>query len=359
MKILAIQSVRDKEMRDTNKQSAVDIWRIWRPMRELAKNTDWQIDFKTTFIDEIEKYKDQSEFTNEEIEKSAKKIGEYDIVFHSYYPDPMFFAFSAVISKRYGTKFILDVDDDMFAIDPSNPIWNLLNHDDVLNMQIMIRNAHYITTTNENLADKIRKRTEVNGKVTVIKNYIHDDYKSSKKKHDGIVIGYMGGSSHYNDLHESGVLEAIQKIMFKHKDVKFKCAGVPVNYYLPKGRKEVIDSQRGLKYVSDLYPKLNFDIAVAPILDTIFNRCKSNIKWQEYTRMGAAVVASDVGPYKGLPIDLVPNTSEDWYNALERLVTDEKHRRAQVKKSEELLKTYRLEDNWIEYKTLFEEVVNG
>lgn len=43
---------------------------------------------------------------------------------------------------------------------------------------------------------------------------------------------------------------------------------------------------------------LNADLAIAPLRDTEFNRCKSNIKWQEWASLGVPLVASNIEPYK-------------------------------------------------------------
>ena len=32
--------------------SAIDLWRIWRPMQELAKYVDWQIDYQDRVIED-------------------------------------------------------------------------------------------------------------------------------------------------------------------------------------------------------------------------------------------------------------------------------------------------------------------
>ena len=42
---------------------------------------------------------------------------------------------------------------------------------------------------------------------------------------------------------------------------------------------------------------LDLDIAIAPIKDTEFNRCKSNIKWLEHSMLKTPMVLSDVYPY--------------------------------------------------------------
>ncbi len=66
------------------------------------------------------------------------------------------------------------------------------------------------------------------------------------------------------------------------------------------------------------YPKkmasLDLDIAIAPLEDNIFNRCKSNLRLLEYGAMGWPVVCSDVYPYQTNqpPVLHAKNSKEDW-----------------------------------------------
>jgi GT2 family glycosyltransferase/glycosyltransferase involved in cell wall biosynthesis len=71
-----------------------------------------------------------------------------------------------------------------------------------------------------------------------------------------------------------------------------------------------------------------WDIGLAPLADTAFNRCKSPIKALDYAALGLAVVASDVAVYRGSLADgrggmLAANHPDAWYAALSRLVRDQ------------------------------------
>lgn len=358
MRILAIHNV---GLEEQGKESAVHIWRIWRPLEELKKHVDWTIDYQRSFIKDIDKYKNVAEFTNEEVEAAGKHLGTYDIVFHSYHADAAADALMSAVHARYGTKFILDDDDNTFAIDPDNPFWLSMTDDHAFVMQQICKYAPYITTTTENLKEHFAKRTLVNADITVIPNYMSESYKDYMPDNgDKIVIGYIGSSSHYKDLNESEVLPALERIMHEHKNVYFKCVGVPVDHYLPKKRFIQSEVAFGRQWVTKLFPTLNFDISIAPLLQTIFADGKSNIKWLESTRMGAAFVASNVGPYKDIPKNAaltVENTKDSWYKALKSVVEDEERRRSLVKAAKaEVKANWMLEDNWTKYRDLFERI---
>ena len=358
MKILAINSV---GLTTPDKESMVDRWRIYHPLEELKKHVDWQIDYQKSIIPGIEKYKDKSEFTDEELEKAAKHLGSYDIIFTSYFASPTAFSLLHVVNERYGTKLIIDDDDDIFSIDPENPYWLKMGDNETFAMQRMIRLAPYISTTNQVLKDRYSERSEVNGRIFINPNYISDAYKQyDPKNEDKIVIGFFGGSAHYNDLHNTGVTQALARLMHKYKNVHFHTAGVPVNDYLPRKRYKVLEPSRGQDWYDKMFPSLNFDISIAPLEDTLFNQAKSNIKWQESTRMGASVVASNIGPFNDLTdcATLVNNTEDDWYIALERLL-DPLLRKKQVHNARIKLSGMTLEKNWGQYKRMFEEVYNA
>lgn len=357
MKILAVHSWLSKEDKF---RSAVDGWRIARPLFELAKHVDWQIDHQPTFIKGIEKYKDQKEFTANEMQKAFDIIKEYDIVFSSYHADPTAYSMLKVACDKAGVQFIMDVDDDMFAVNPDNPFWVKMDDEKCYWMQCMIRDNNWISTTTEKLAKVFRDRREqAPDTVFVNKNCITDDYKENIFDNgDDIVIGYFGGSSHYADLHDTGIAEALQKLMHENKNIRFKAVGMPMDKYLPRKRYQFVDGKRGDGWLNELYPNLNMDIAIAPLDKNIFNNGKSNIKWQEATRAGACFVASDFGPYEGLEnAVLIPeNTSEAWYKALKSL-TDSKVRRTQLlRNARKELEDWRLENNWQQYRDMFIKV---
>lgn len=361
MKILGVGSA---ILPDHNKQSQVDHWRIYRPLRELAKHVDWEIEHSPTFIPSFDQLKSKDEFTEAEFQKAYENLKEYDIIFSSYHPDPSAFTLMQVLHDREGVQFVMDVDDDMFAINPDNPFWLKMTHEKVYQMQRMIAHNAWITTPSQYLAQRFRDRRKghPDDSVTVIPNFISDDYKHPDFDNSpDVVIGYMGGSSHYYDLHDSGVLEAIQKIMHEDKNVRLKLLGMFSDVYTPKQRTSFDPGVRGTKFLTDLFPTMQFDIALAPLLDNEFNKGKSNIKWQESTRAGGAFVCSNVGPYRDLPhtnaVKVAENTVDAWYAALKPLVTDAAKRKELVDNSrQDVMLNWKLENNWQHYKDLFERV---
>ena len=107
------------------------------------------------------------------------------------------------------------------------------------------------------------------------------------------------------------------------------------------GAKPAFCDKLGLKHLPyqdgyDAYTafmaKCNWDIGLAPMPKSAFHRCKYFNKYVEYASFGIVGVYSNVEPYiygirdgeNGL---LVNNTTEEWLNALTKLIEDEKYRK--------------------------------
>lgn len=72
---------------------------------------------------------------------------------------------------------------------------------------------------------------------------------------------------------------------------------------------------------------LNIDLAIAPLADNAFNRCKSQLKILEYGILGIPSIAADLDPYRQAP---VPRARSDdpaeWIARIEELLADEARR---------------------------------
>lgn len=362
MKILAISKYIDKEK---TKDSSVDLWRVKRPLLELQKHVDWQIDFRSALIDDFHGLEnDPDEFIRRYGASIVKDLAQYDIIFTSYslFTSPHQYTLLWAVEHKFNTKVVIDFDDDVRDVDPSNFLfWQSAGMAGQYFLERTTEIAPRIVTTNKKLADKLQQYSEVNPKIWVIPNYISDDYPDQDIDNgDKVIIGFFGGASHYNDIHKSNVLTALQKVMHEHKNVYYKSCGQPIDEYLPRKRQETVPTAQGNDWARKYLPEMKLDIAIAPLLFTEFNQHKSNIKWQEATRIGAAFVGSRTGPYKDIPDDcarLVINTMDGWYYTLKELVEDVQQRKVLVANAKEELKKWRLEDNWMKYKEMFEEVV--
>ena len=68
-----------------------------------------------------------------------------------------------------------------------------------------------------------------------------------------------------------------------------------------------------------------WDVGLAPLADTPFNNCKSDIKFLEYTALGVVSVVSDCAPYRASAVEsggaiLVKNSTDNWRDTFLNLI---------------------------------------
>lgn len=132
-------------------------------------------------------------------------------------------------------------------------------------------------------------------------------------------IGWIAGAEHQRDVERLKLRERFEGVLARHDNVLF--ASVGVNLGLPRDRYEHVAS---VAYGDLPQAIATFDVAIAPLADTPFNRGRSNIKLKEYAAAGVPWLASPIGPYAGLGEEqggrLVPD--DGWERALDELASD-------------------------------------
>ncbi|MPN16444.1 hypothetical protein SDC9_163784 [bioreactor metagenome] len=128
-------------------------------------------------------------------------------------------------------------------------------------------------------------------------------------------IGWAGGSTHHADL--LLLREIIERTRHEADWVFF---GMCPREVLPL-LAEFHDTIAFEDYPAYL-ASLNFDIAVAPLAQTEFNRGKSNLRLLEYGILGIPVVCTDIDPYRDSPACRVPNIADAWVEALRARIHD-------------------------------------
>lgn len=106
------------------------------------------------------------------------------------------------------------------------------------------------------------------------------------------------------------------------------------------------------------------DIGLAPLADSPFNRCKSPVKWLEYSAVGAAGVYADLPPYArvthgvtGLKVGPDP---EQWFEALDVLIRDGALRRRLASQARaEVLSRWSLRAGAEGYQRLWQSIIAG
>lgn len=216
---------------------------------------------------------------------------------------------------------ILEIDDDLFNIHPSNPAYSSFTPHYLENLKGNISCAHIVTVTTPHLAKMLRP---LHSDIRVVPNYIPEwltDYE--RPRCEATTIGWSGGPSHQMDWEDA--TPQIGRFLQRNPTVEFHGVG-GVFASMLKWPLEQMRSTRWADGVENYYKLLDFDIGVIPLKPHLFNRSKSHIKALEFAALGIPVVASDFGPYerfvqKGKTGYLVQRDHE-WASILRDLVND-------------------------------------
>lgn len=255
-------------------------------------------------------------------------------------------------SKRLDGTVIQDAKGKIYFLQSKAP-------DVKLAAEFFLGAADAVTTTNEVLAQEIRRHTSK--PVYVLPNCLSlSEWTKANTPNDGTVwVGWCGSVSHYPDLEP--VAEVLDRLMGKHPQLRVQMMGSSFDYFFPVDKDAKVLPVSGyngehkgmtpmfytdLRYCKERWPgRMRFDkpvpvqeypnwicsnwqshIGIAPLELNEFNCSKSELKWLEYTALGVPTVASDVGPYKRAivsPYDGVRcDTMAEWEDALTDLIKE-------------------------------------
>ncbi len=314
-------------------------------------------------------------------ESSEKKwsriFKEYDVFWTTYFYSPEEASSMFYHRDKYNKKVIIDLDDNYLDVAESHPLYDKLKptKKDRAFTSTILSFADVITVSTEPLKQRLnehlKKVYNLEKKIVVLpnmNNYRDWDFKPAKKYSDKVVIGYSGSNSHYDDL--KMVFPAIAKIMDKYPHVYFESMGALGKENLElftcfsdnaKTRCDILPST----WTFDEYPKhlasMKWDIGIAPLVDTAFTRCKTPIKFFEYSIYKIPTIASRVYPYYVYSFnrEIIDNEKtgilckpSEWFDALEKLILDKDLRETIGQNAYKHVR-----ENW-QYDQEFTDVIN-
>jgi glycosyltransferase involved in cell wall biosynthesis len=214
--------------------------------------------------------------------------------------------------------------------------------------------------------------------VDVLPNCIDLDFwekKYNENYSDQIRIGYAGGNSHVNDL--KIVVPALKRILKEYPRTKFIYCGTggmtsdnPMTEYnygedlfkdIPVNRREYVLGSN-MEVYPDKLSSLQFDIALAPVIENPFTKAKTPIKWMEYGINRVPTVCT-----KFLYDQVVTNgvtgflaeTEEDWYQGIKKLVESRSLRhRIGSNAYKSVKKKHDLKKNLHKWEKVYQEIIN-
>lgn len=232
--------------------------------------------------------------------------------------------------QKYSINLYYDIDDDLLSIAQSSHPERKVYAAHSQTIAELIKAARNVSVSTEALALKING---LRPNLTVRSNCLSKEVISTTRdivRHRSIGIVYMGTQTHDADL--KIVLPALSKIKLLYGEaVTIYLVGVTNKSMTHRGF-EVLspptDIARSYPLFMQWLAQLDcFDIGIAPLAESEFNTCKSDIKFLDYSAIQIATIASSAPAYaqtienklNGL---LVHNTTEAWIEALVKLIEE-------------------------------------
>lgn len=263
-------------------------------------------------------------------------------------------------TRRNKITLIYSIDDnllDLKLIESGNVHPNALERNII---RYFIRESDGVIVSTYPLNERIYN---LNERTIVIENTLDErlfdektrkNFAEANKNKDKIVVGYMGTPTHDRDF--MIILPAIKKILNKYNDkIKLEILGALSDkrllIFLPNtGEVNIQGNTEYTKFMKWMNENIFWDFAIAPLEINEFTKCKSDIKFLDYSALGIPGIYTRHVPYENTIIHgktglLVENDTESWVEALEQMINDENLRRSIGRNAKEYVFSNRVLDN--------------
>ena len=265
--------------------------------------------------------------------------------------------------KSKGIKVIMDID-DLWFVDQRHPMYHHVKASKIGEMKIeMLKLADYVTTTTPIFANTIKDRLKVKN-VEIFPNAVNEEepqYKINKTESDKIRFGWLGGSSHLFDIElmSNGIsttynsykdkvqfvlcgfdlrgtvteidentkqqrnrpIKPNETVWYKYEKIftdNYSVINDEYKTYLNSFTDTPYDDanepyrRRWTKEINSYATNYNtFDVSLAPLVESLFNGNKSQLKVIEAGFHKKAIIASEADPYT---IDLISAVDNGVFN---------------------------------------------
>ena len=259
-----------------------------------------------------------------------------DIVVTQRYAVPDIATADALVRhcRTHGMTLLYDLDDDLRHVPREHPDAALLRPRARL-VSRMVRDADAVWASTGPLA---RTLADLRRDVRVVANGLDERLWTPPPRppprQGPIRILFMGTATHDADFAlVEPALARIKAVFGEH--VAIDLLGVTSRGDMPPWVHRVglpVNATNSYPGFVNWITQMHWDIGIAPLADTGFNRCKSSLKTLDYGALGLPVLASDRDAYRGTLADgpggwLVADDAGAWFVALARLVRDAPLRR--------------------------------
>lgn len=252
--------------------------------------------------------------------------------------------------KKQGIKVIMDID-DLWFVDQKHPMYSKVKNEKIGEKKIeMLKLSDYVTTTTPIFAKTIKDSLKINN-VIVFPNAVNEDepqFQNKKVESDLIRFGWLGGSSHMQDLellrkgistihngyknkvqfvlcgfdlrgtvteikketgeHKTRPINPMETVWYEYEKIfsdNYSAFDEEYKNYLLEFtvRPFLMDNEKS--YVRKWTEEVNtyaknynyFDVSLAPLANTKFNANKSQLKIIEAGFHKKAIIASETEPF--------------------------------------------------------------
>ena len=236
------------------------------------------------------------------------------------------------IARQEQKPLVFDLDDLLFFLPEDHP--DRIEHSftpALLPMLQALLEADVVTVSTHRLRDVLM---DYNDRVVVLPNYFDDTLWNLRPpqpencREESLIIGYMGTNSHQPDLEYIApvLLDLIERFPQK---ILINFWGTP-----PPLAFRSLPQVQWTPFCIRSYPEFaawfqsqSADIFIAPLVDNLFNRCKSPLKFFEYSALGVPGVFSRLDPYESVIRHrcngFLAATRLEWEECLKSLIEDE------------------------------------
>ncbi len=236
-------------------------------------------------------------------------------------------------ARKVGRYIVYYLDDDLLNVPKESVSSSYFSSQVVKNNIIdIIEMSDCFWTNNQNIAQKYSDKS----KHIIISNLYYDIKVSHKEKDEfncnidknkTVKIGFAGSIDHTKYIDEL-LGETIKEVSEKYRDkVEFIFFGAKPEILDTLKLKHIPYESNYENYLNSII-KENLDLAIAPLIDSEFHKCKFYNKYMEYSALGIPAIYSKVQPYTFVVEDmenglLAENTKESWESKLTLAIEDE------------------------------------
>lgn len=235
------------------------------------------------------------------------------------------------VAREKKKPVIWEVDDLLFFLPESHPDRQKHSYAfALLPMLQALMEVDAVTVPTSKMRDVLQSYNE---RVFVVPNYFDDGLWSlkppvvSKSPYQILTIGYMGTHSHQPDLEY--VAPVLLKLLNRYpQQIRLRVWGVqpPPQLHLHPQVDWTPCAYRSYEEFVAFFQTQSADIFIAPLVDHLFNRCKSSLKFFEYSALGAPGVFSRLEPYEEIvqheQNGMLAYSLDEWEWCLTRLIED-------------------------------------